>query len=379
MIAGIDKDERCGPTYADPQNNANVSLDRKPPTFLHRDIFRKTADYPQGQQRELMAELEVMIGRYRNWAFRTPLLFAVCAPCQPFTRLARQTMSDDRQEKRARDARLLDEACRFIKKFEPEMVLSENVAGIGDAKYGGVWDAFRTKLEKMGYSTGTKVVCTSKFGIPQFRKRSILMAVRNLLVKPERFADILQTELLVPDSDPDATLMSVAQAIKHFPPILAGEAHPTIPNHRSRALSEINHNRLSSAKPGESNAYMLDTVHGDLTLDCHRRVNTRLSDRCFSDVYTRMSPDRPSPTITTRCISISNGRFGHYDPAQVRAISVREAAALQSFPDDYRFHTNDEIEPAARMVGNAVPPKLARFFANYLANSLHDLRPGQGR
>jgi DNA (cytosine-5)-methyltransferase 1 len=288
-------------------------------------------------------------------------------------------MSDDRQEKRARDARLLDEACRFIKKFEPEMVLSENVAGIGDAKYGGVWDAFRTKLEKMGYATGTKVVCTSKFGIPQFRKRSILMAVRNLLVKPERFADILQTELLVPDSDPDATLMSVEQAIKHFPPISAGEAHPTIPNHRSRALSEINHNRLSSAKPGESNAYMLDTVHGDLTLDCHRRVNTRLSDRCFSDVYTRMSPDRPSPTITTRCISISNGRFGHYDPAQVRAISVREAAALQSFPDDYRFHTNDEIEPAARMVGNAVPPKLARFFANYLANSLHDLRPGQCR
>ncbi len=169
-------------------------------------------------------------------------------------------------------------------------------------------------------------------------------------------------------------MVSVAQAIGHLPPIAAGAAHATVPNHRTRALSEINFKRLSSAKPGESNAYlesyMETTDHGDLSLRCHRDVNRKLRDRCFSDVYTRMYPDRPSPTITTKCHSISNGRFGHYDPDQVRALSLREAAILQSFPDDYVFYPDDEIEPVARMIGNAVPPKLAGFFADYLSNSL---------
>jgi DNA (cytosine-5)-methyltransferase 1 len=82
-----------------------------------------------------------------------------------------------------------------------------------------------------------------------------------------------------------------------------------------------------------------------------------------------MRPDRPSPTITTKCHSITNGRFGHFDKAQVRGISLREAAALQSFPDDYIFYPLNQLEPVARMVGNAVPPKLANFFATYLVDS----------
>src|SRR5262249_4396559 len=155
---------------------------------------------------------------------------------------------------------------------------------------------------------------------------------------------------LVPESDPSATMVSVAEAIGHLPPIGAGETHPEVPNHKTRALSEINFRRLSSALPGESNAYMEETVHGDLTLRCHRKVNKKLSTRCFSDVYTRMHPDRPSPTITTKCHSVSNGRFGHYNVKQVRALSLREAAILQSFPEHYVFYPDDEIEPVARMI-----------------------------
>ena len=115
---------------------------------------------------------------------------------------------------------------------------------------------------------------------------------------------------------------------------------------------------------------MANTEYGDLSLDCHNRVNARLNDRCFSDVYTRMNPTRPSPTITTKCHSISNGRFGHYDMRQNRGISLREAAILQSFPEDYVFYPTNQIEPVARMIGNAVPPRLARFFAGYLVSSL---------
>ena len=370
VIAGVDKDAACEATYSDPVNNVNLSLDRKPPRFLRRDIFPRSSEHPEGEQKELMVELEDLIGRYRRWASRTPLLFAVCAPCQPFTKLARIGMTEERKAQRARDANLLKEACRFIRKFEPEMVLSENVAGIGDAQYGGVWDRFRRDLERMGYATGSKVVCTSKFGVPQYRKRSILMGVKRYVAKPERFADLLGKELLVPESDPDALLVSVQEAIGHLPALQAGEAHPEIPNHRARGLAELNQRRLAASKPGKSNAYMADTEHGDLTLACHQRVNAKFQDRCFGDVYTRMRPHEPSPTITTRCISISNGRFGHYDVGQIRAITVREAALLQSFPETYRFHPLAEMEPGARMVGNAVPPKLARFFASYLVNSI---------
>ena len=157
-------------------------------------------------------------------------------------------------------------------------------------------------------------------------------------------------------------------AIDHLPAIKAGAVHPSIPNHRARTLSDLNLKRIASAKPGQSNAYMEATRFGDLSLDCHRKVNRRLKDRCFGDVYTRMHADRPAPTITTKCHSISNGRYGHYDVKQHRGISLREAAILQSFPDNYIFHPVEQIEPIARMIGNAVPPKLAQYFASYLAN-----------
>lgn len=368
VMAGIDKDARCSPTYVD--NNINGTVDYAPARFMHFDIFPATDDYPEGQQEELATQLDSLIGYYRRKAKGVPLLFAICAPCQPFTRLARKELSERRKKGREKDSNLLREAAGFVERFRPEMVLSENVSGIKDAKYGGVWDDFRTSLEALGYVTGTQVVCTSNFGIPQFRKRSILVAVRRELVRQENLADIMGRELLVPEADPNAAYLSVATAIGHLPPIIAGETHADIPNHRSRSLSELNLKRLSSALPGQSNAYMETTEHGDLSLGCHQRVNARLDDRCFSDVYTRMRPNRPSPTITTKCHSISNGRFGHYDVSQVRGISLREAAILQSFPEDYVFHPTDQIEPVARMIGNAVPPKLARYFAGYLVKSL---------
>lgn len=368
VIAGIDKDGRCEQTFV--ENNINSTVDYSSARFLHFDIFRGSRNYPNGQQEDLFEELDDLLGYYRTKAPAAPLLFAICAPCQPFTKLSRKEMSQERQETRARDMNLLREACRFVDEYKPELVLSENVAGIGDEKYGGVWDGFRRRLERLGYVTGSKVVCTSRFGVPQFRKRSILTAVRRDVVRRERFADLLCRELLVPEGDPDAGVVSVAEAIGHLPSIGAGETHPEIPNHRTRALSEINYKRLSSAKPGQSNAYMKNTDYGDLTLACHRRVNEKFRTRCFNDVYTRMRPDYPSPTITTKCHSISNGRFGHYDVGQVRGLSLREAAILQSFPDDYVFFPDNEIEPVARMIGNAVPPKLAQFFAGYLVNSL---------
>lgn len=368
VIAGIDKNDGCRRTYC--ENNRNMALDRQRVRFLNRDILPCSKKYPDGEQNELYSDVSRLLSQHREQAPRLPLLFAICAPCQPFTRLSRKELSDERKAGRERDRDLLLEALHFVAWFMPEMVLSENVAGIGDEKYGRVWGSFKSGLESLGYATGTKIVCTSKFGIPQYRKRSILLAVRRDRVLRERLSDISGEEILVPENDPDAVMLSVRQAIGHLPAIGAGQQHPSIPNHRTRALSALNLKRLSSAQPGQSNLYMKKTKYGDLSLGCHRRVNAKLEQRCFTDVYTRMDPDRPSPTITTRCHSISNGRYGHFDVSQIRGISLREAAILQSFPDNYVFHPCDMIEPIARMIGNAVPPKLAAFYADYLAHSV---------
>jgi DNA (cytosine-5)-methyltransferase 1 len=368
VIAGIDRDPQCETTYV--SNNQNTKLDRRPPHFLNRDIFPSTADYPGGQKSRLERELGALVERYTLMAPRAPMIFAICAPCQPFTTLAKKTLSSDRTDKRKRDMNLLREALYFVGKFRPDLVLSENVAGISDAKFGNIWRDFSKGLRKFGYSVGSDVVCASKFGVPQFRKRSILVAARTDKVKPA-FQDA--ANLAIPLSDPDAMIIDVRSAIGHFPPIKAGELHESIPNHRARTLSETNLKRIASARPGESNSYLASTKFGDLSLVCHQRAKEKMKVNCFTDVYTRMSPSRPSPTITTKCHSISNGRFGHYDVTQNRGISLREAAALQSFPDGYIFDPPTSVEVVARMVGNAVPPRLAKFFAQH-AISLLDRR-----
>ena len=292
-------------------------------------------------------------------------------PCQPFTKLSRKELSESRKAGRERDSNLLTEAAKFVKRFRPEMVLSENVQGIGDPKYGGVWDDFRVQLGKLGYATGSKVVCTSNFGIPQFRRRSILVAVRRELANPAFLSTGHMSDLIVPEAAPDNAVTTVQAAIGHLPPLTAGETDSNIPNHKTRSLSDLNLKRLSAALPGMSNVYMEDTPDGDLSLACHRKVNAKLRTRCFNDVYTRISPDRPSPTITTKCHSISNGRFGNSTWNELRRILsaqgrdtpvVSRRLCFLSYRHDrtYRF----------RMIGNAVPPKLAEFFSRQLAASI---------
>lgn len=368
VIAGIDKDPACKDTYV--KNNPNKFLELDFPKYLQRDIFPKTAEYPEGEQKTLISDLNNLIEQKQTAVNDVPMLFAICAPCQPFTKFSGKLHTEKRKERRQKDRNLLSEACKLVKHFKPEMVLAENVAGIKDARYGNVWDDFRKNLEKLGYATGTKIVCTSKFGVPQYRRRSILIAVRKDCVREDRFYDILQTGLLVPENDPDAVTVSVKEALSHLPPLRAGETHETIPNHKTRSLDDINIKRISCAPPGESNIYLENTKYGDLSLPCHKRINRRYKSRCYTDVYTRMHPDRPSPTITTKCYSISNGRYGHFDTEQNRGISLREAAILQSFPDNYVFYPEDQIGSVGKMIGNAVPPKLSEFYGRYLYNSI---------
>lgn len=379
VIAGVDKEASCKETYE--RNNVNTTLDGKPALYLQRDIFDQTDEYPEGQGQQLLGELSALVNDYQTRHPGIPLLLAICAPCQPFTQMTRIEMTDERSLARLRDRGLLGQTFKYVEELTPTLILSENVAGIQKESYGGVWQDFEGKLRKNGYVVGSNIVDAARFGIPQSRKRSIMLAINKVDCRPE----IITTEdgpggsLTVPDSDPGSRTVTVREAISHFPPLKAGERHEEIPNHETSRLSEVNLKRIRLVQPGGDN-FVFD--ESNLALPCHQRLREKPKKdgggdqrRAFSDIYTRMHPDKPAPTMTTKCTSISNGRFGHYDMSQDRAISVREAAALQTFPDDYVFYA-DSFMATAKMVGNAVPPKLSQFFAELLVEGLRpDARP----
>ena len=362
VIVGIDKDDACQDTYQ--CNNLNITLDGKKPAYLSFDMLPASQDYLDGQQQSVWDELNTLIPRYRKMAPGIPLLFAICAPCQSFTKFIQRQLTADRVAGRERERSLLAQTIGFIEKFQPEMVISENVSGIERGQNQQVWADFRKDLEEK-YRTGHDRVCASHFGVPQYRRRSILMGIRRGKEDSAAF------DITIPTLDPEApSNPSVQDFIGRLPALDAGGRDAEISNHVCRNLTDINRQRLQSVKPGEPNWKLSETEFGDLTLPCHRRLASK-GKRGFGDVYTRMRPDRPSPTITTRFHSISNGRFGHYDQQQVRGLSLREGATLQSFPEDYVFYGNG-MDSIARMIGNAVPPKLSE----YMARSLYEVWQG---
>ena len=358
VICGIDNDPNCRATYE--SNNRNTHLDRFGPTFVERDMFAATDAHPMGQQILIRERLRELIPRYQHQAPGVPLLFTICAPCQSFTKFKQTAMTPERQMARNRDESLLSQAIPFIEEFQPELILSENVVQIRRGRGAHIWKDFKDKIANLGYRVGDGDVCASKFGVPQFRRRSVLLGVHTKNEAKRGMA------LPIPSSDDRSPRISVRDAIGHFPPIGAGEADETLPNHVCRNLSPTNRLRLRALKPGEPNFRLDQTPWGDLSLACHNRLEGT-GKRGFGDVYTRMLPDRPSPTITTRFISASNGRFGHYDPEQARALSLREGATLQSFPASYEFK-GASTEQNAKMIGNAVPPRLADYLATWLVD-----------
>ena len=278
VIAGLDRQESCRRTYV--ANNGNEYADRSYPEFFGLDLFPATKEHPTGQRAEAMEKLDGPIRKWRSTYPDVPLMFAICAPCQPFTKLSKGKLREERTAERLREQSLLAHTCAFVDRYEPDIVLSENVAGITDSRYGGIWEDFCVRLRCMGYVVSTVRVCVSDFGIPQYRKRSILGTIRAA-------PDGTHIDLSLPVRDPDARPKTVKEAFEGLPPLEPGGRDDEIPNHAARNLSELNRKRISHALPGGSNSYLENTPEGDLSLSCHRRVNERLEVSCFNDVYTQ--------------------------------------------------------------------------------------------
>nr|WP_250808126.1 DNA cytosine methyltransferase [Neorhizobium tomejilense] len=368
ILAGIDFDPAYRATYV----SNNVNADGIPATFLNLDLRPATKNYPAGQREEAFEAIRDLVQAEQE-KDRRPLLFVFCPPCQPFTSVNRGKLSADMETSRNLDRGLLYHSIGYVEKFAPEAVICENVSGIQDRKYGAVWAHFESALAGLGYHVGSAVVDTGDYGIPQTRRRSILLAVRKDAFSGDETCFKEDGTLVVPNRDAEAEVMTVRQAIGHLPRLEAGQTHDLDPDHRTSSLTDINRRRVIAAPEGGTNEHFRGT---DLEIGCHSRLRDKMDKEGrrsggFTDAYSRLFADRPSPTITTKCFSFSNGRFGHYDVSQNRALSIREAACLQSFPENYRFMTKS-ISAAAKMVGNAVPPKLAEFFTRYLRSIIDD-------
>jgi len=272
-------------------------------------------------------------------------LLAGCAPCQPFSSYnqGRDTRSD-------RKWPLLYAFKRLIEEVQPELVTMENVPDVTKHE---VYHDFVAALEKDYHVWAGTVACVD-YGLPQHRRRHVLLASK------------LGPISLIPPTH-SGKPRTVHDAIGQLPRLSAGDVDPHDPLHRAAALSPVNLKRIIYSRPGGT----WKDWPEDLRAACHQKD----SGKTYPSVYGRMRWEEPGPTMTTLCYGFGNGRFGH--PEQNRAISLREAATLQSFPLDYEFMPVEKInfKSVGRMIGNAVPVRLGEVIGLSLMDHLDGLQP----
>lgn len=266
-------------------------------------------------------------------------LLAGCAPCQPFSSYSQSAKRDTPHN----DWELLRSFSKLVLAVRPTLVTMENVPPLIKQQ---IFKDFVIDLRKAGYEIDFKVVDGRDIGLPQRRKRLVLIAS---LLGP----------IVIPGADkPQAT---VRDTIGDLPLLSAGASDPDDPLHAAASLSDLNLSRIRHSKQGGT----WRDWPSELVSACH----VRKSGATYPSVYGRMEWDAPAPTMTTQCYGFGNGRFGH--PEQDRAISLREAAMIQSFPKNYAFapeNTAINFNTLGRMIGNAVPVLLGEFIGEVLVD-----------
>jgi DNA (cytosine-5)-methyltransferase 1 len=261
------------------------------------------------------------------------ILFCGCAPCQPFSKQNGRKRHDDPRSD------LLSYFGTFVERWMPDYVFVENVPGLQRLpSTESPLSRFTELLDACEYKYEIGVLPALWFGVPQTRERLVLLASKTHSIS-------LPSATYGPETN-QKKYSSVRDWIGDLPPLKAGHTSKSDPDHQASLLSSINLLRIAATPEGGGR----NSWPKQLWLDCHKNHTGH------SDVYGRLAWDQPASGLTTRCISYSNGRFGH--PAQNRALSIREAACLQTFPRTYRF--SGSLTSRARQIGNAVPPLMAK-------------------
>jgi DNA (cytosine-5)-methyltransferase 1 len=303
VVAGYDIDEHCRLPY-EINNNAK---------FFNTSITELKA-----------AEFQNLYGKSEV------RLLAGCAPCQPFSTYMQGKPKDERWG-------LLSHFSRLASEWKPELITMENVPEL--IKHDVFFD-FVKSLKHQDYHVWFGVVYCPDYGVAQKRKRLVLLASK------------LGRVSLNPPKYDSQKYLNLKDIIGYLPKLEAGCTNSKDVLHRAAGLTEINLKRIRASKPGGTWKDWPD----DLLSNCHKKE----SGKKYTSVYGRMEWNQLSPTVTTQCYNYGSGRFGH--PEQDRAMSLREAALIQSFPIDYQFteqNSTYHMTNIARMIGNAVPVNLA--------------------
>ncbi len=320
VVAGIDNDSSCRFGY-EYNNKAK---------FIHKDILEVSAN-----------EINQLFGNKKN----VIRVLVGCAPCQPFSKLNLKQITQTQLAP-------LEKFARLIEKILPDIVSMENVSGLADTKKYPIFRTFIDTLEKCDYNYKYEIVNAAEYGVPQSRKRLVLLA--------SRFDEIQ----LIKKTHKDRKI-TVRDVIKSLEPLGSGGESKKDSLHRARKLSPLNLRRI---KATPHNGGSSDSWNKNLILDCHKKDSGKTYK---STVYGRMCWDKPAPTMTTQCIGLGNGRFGH--PEQDRAISLREAAIFQTFPKNYKFIKPNTLlirAHVAKFIGNAVPVKLGSVIGKSIKNHI---------
>lgn len=302
-------------------------------------------------------------------------LFAGCPPCQNFSR---QNPSNKKKSIEDRK-KLLFEFLRIIEEIKPPFILMENVPGIKSDFNKVILDEFLERLKRY-YYVKENILNAADYGVPQVRKRFVLHAVRKDINKElESIGFVFDLPKVTHNKNGDKGLKkwkTVKEVIDDLPKIKAGEEYKDdgkIHNHKCANLSKMNLKRIKIIR---KNGGSRDGLPEDLILDCHKKKDK--NGKTFSghgDVYGIMDPDKPAPTITGGCLCYSKGRYGHYN--QDRAISIREAARLQTFPDDFIF--DNSLTSSALQIGNAVPIDLVRVSGAVFKEAIRSIKLNRAR
>ncbi|CAC9628254.1 DNA-cytosine methyltransferase (EC 2.1.1.37) [uncultured Gammaproteobacteria bacterium] len=315
VFTGIDIDGSCRKTY-------EYNTDAK---FIEKSIVNTTSKEINALFKESLKE-----GNYS--------MLAGCAPCQPYSPINTRKQTEDRRKT------LLDEFGRIIKGVKPHFVLMENVSALKAGNQ--FFDDFIKMLNKQGYQYEYKVFNAKDFSVAQNRKRLFLIATRLKKIKLSFKNIVPKIPVVLQD------VISHLEGITHLTPSVND------PIHRSKPLNILNLKRIKATpKNGGLRSSWADK---SLISPCHRNKDV------FLDNYGRLAWGRLSSTITTKFNEYYSGRFGH--PTQDRALSLREGALIQSFPENYQFFGSET--QIARQIGNAVPVNLSRAMGEVFIRSL---------
>jgi len=319
VVAGFDVDETC--RYAFEKNNNSTFINKSVKELTKQDLGKLYTK----------ADIKILVG---------------CAPCQCFSKHTQKNKTRSKDGK----WKLLYSFSNLVTSVKPDIVSMENVAEIQKQR---VFEDFVKNLEAEGYFVSWTVVSCPDYGIPQNRRRLVLLASK--LGKIE----------IVPKTHSPSRYRTVRNAIGKLETIKDGDISSKDSMHRSWSLSRINKKRIRQSLPGGT----WRDWEEKLRCQCHRKD----SGQSYSAVYGRMEWDKPAPTITTQFYSYGTGRFGH--PVQDRALSLREGALLQTFPKYYDFIDPKQPVYFSRIgthIGNAVPVQLGVIIGRSIKKHIKD-------